>query len=97
MKIKLTNGTEYGIEQFIVSNILGEEENGSTMVTFHLGNQLRSSEFFETLEQDFTEENTTEIVLYCKDTEIKFSPKSAITKTYSSNAFGNQTTISFKN
>lgn len=97
MKIKLIDGTEYEVEQFMVSKVVGEEENERTIVTLHLASKLSSSEFFEMLEQAFTEENTSELVLYNGVFEIKFTPKSAISKTYSSNAFGNQTTISFKN
>mgnify|MGYP001214723463 FL=1 len=97
MKIRLVDGTEYEVEQFMVSNVIGEEENESTIVTFNLTNKIKSSEFFETVEQAFTEENSSEVVLYNGVLEIKFYPKSAINKIYTSNTFSNQTTISFKN
>lgn len=95
MIIKLVDGKEYELEQFFMSSVTGEEN--TTILTFHLSNKITDSEFFEVVEQDFTEHNTKEILLLNGDSEIKFSPKTIISKSYSTNAYGNQTTVVFKN
>lgn len=95
MKIKLIDETEYELEQLMMSKSMGEED--SKVLTLNLSNKIKSSDFFENVERDFTDENTREMVFTDGEIEVVFKPKSIVSKMYTTNNYGNQTTVVFKN
>lgn len=96
MRIKLVDEKEYEIKEFNTSPLIGGEE-GEVITTVHLLSDMPNEEFFSTIEQDFTEDNCSEITIFGDGLNMSFKPKGILSRNFSSNSNGTQTTVVFKN